>query len=86
VASLRAKACEDLAFDEATQKNIRGRNLSRKVVAVERSAVKSSVSPFAVEVTYSVPNDLHAIIFIKRFKISAFGNITPEKVQTIWLV
>ena len=86
LAAHHASECEEIAFQEAVQKRISGFMIGRNKVTVQRSSVRSSISPFTVEVSYSVPRDLHATVFIRRFHISAFGSITSEKLQIVYLV
>jgi hypothetical protein len=82
----KAGACEEIAFREAVARKIHGVDFSGQTVTVERSAVVSSVSPFAVEVTYSVPRDMHITVFTKRFHISPFGQISPGKLEVFYAV
>ena len=86
VASRNANTCEELAFREAIAKNIRGFDPSGTTVTAQRSEIVSSISPFEVEVTYSVPRDLHATVFTKKFHVSLFGNISAGKLKVIYLV
>ena len=86
LAAQKATECEDIAFREAVQKRISGLDMGRNRVTVQRSAVTSHISPFAIEVTYSVPRDLHATIFIKRFRISPLGTIRSDKLEVVYLV
>ncbi len=86
VAAQKATECEDIAFREAVQKRISGLDMGRNKVTVQRSAVASSISPFAVEVSYSVPRDLHGTVFIKRFQISALGAISSDELEVVHLV
>ena len=86
VASRNSDACEELAFREAVAKNIHGFNAHGTTVTVQRSEVVSSISPFEAKVTYSVPRDLHATVFTKKFHISVFGKISAGKLEPIYLV
>lgn len=86
LAAHQASECEEIAFQEAVQKHISGFAIGRNMVTVQRSTVRSSISPFTVEVSYSVPRDLHATVFIRRFHISPLGAITSEKLQVVYLV
>ena len=85
-ASRKAQACEELAFREAMAQKIHGVDFSGKPVVVKRSTVTSSVSPFEVEVTYSVPRDMHVTLFTKRFHISPFGEISAGKLEVFYAV
>ena len=85
-ASRNAKICEEIAFREAIATNISGFDMRRTKVSVQRSQVSSTVSPYQVEVTYSVPRDLHATIFLKKFSITALGEIRPGDLQKIYLM
>ena len=85
-ASHNATACEDIAFREATIKRIRGIDMSRREFSVQRAQVTSTISPYQVEVTYSIPSDLHAVVFIKKFRITARGEIHPGELQEIYLM
>lgn len=86
MASRKATACEELAYREAIAKSIRGFDVHGTKTAVQRSDLVSSISPFEVEVTYSVDRDLHATVFIKKFHISLLGEISSGKLQVIYLV
>ena len=66
---LRAGDCQELAIRYLEQHPVQGRGLDQKWVGAKPADVWVHVTgPFTSEASYSVPNDLHAIIYTHECK------------------
>lgn len=78
--------CADALYEELSARNVSGRMFHGNRVLPTRDAVQAEVTaPFEVTVWTSVPRDLHATIYTKRFQIWPWG-VRARKTQVFHTV
>ena len=77
----RAGDCQELTIRYLQQHPVRGRGLDQKWVSAKPTDVWVRVTgPFTSEASYSVPNDLHAVIYMHECKSGLFSlSLGPRK-------
>ncbi|UHQ18989.1 hypothetical protein LVB87_12465 [Lysobacter sp. KIS68-7] len=78
--------CADALYEEASAQDVRGRTLHGDRVLLTRDAVHAQITgPFEVTAWISMPRDLHATIYSKRFRIWPWGT-DAQKTEVLYAV
>ena len=78
---VRAGDCLELAVRHLEQNPVRGRGMDREWISAEPGDVRVYVTgPFTSEASYSVPNDLHSIVYTHHCKSTLLSaSLGPRK-------
>jgi len=78
--------CADALFAEISARNVSGFTMGGERVLPTRDAVHAEITgPFEVTVSTSLPRDLHAVVYTKRFRVWPFG-LLGEKTKEDYTV
>ena len=78
---VRARDCRELAIRHLEQNPVRGRGMDREWISAKPGDVWVYVTgPFTSEASYSIPNDLHAIVYTHQCKLTLLSaSLGPRK-------
>ena len=80
---VRARDCRELAIRHLEQNPVRGRGMDREWISAKPSDVWVYVTgPLTSEASYSVPNDMHSIVYTHQCKSTLLSaSLGPRKRQ-----